>query len=67
MTRFGTHDNYLGLVLDMQASLMGLKGWEDILSPLEKIYAENYQKEAEKEEFLKAKGTTIYRYRYICI
>ena len=61
LTRFG-NDDYLGLVLDMEASLMGLKGWEDILSPLEKIHAETYATtadEAEREEYLKAKGELV--------
>jgi len=57
--RFGRED-YSRMMLDMQASLMGLNGWDDIITEEEKKYAQGQNGRpmsvTESPEFLRAKG-----------
>ena len=58
--RFGQED-YSKMVLDMQASLVGLKGWDDVISEEDKSCLKNASTTAsviETAEFCRAKGET---------
>lgn len=57
--RFGVPDNYSTMMMDLQASLMGLQHWDQVMSPHDRSYAQAFTMTAGEERtplFIQAKG-----------